>query len=169
MNSLEFLNKYCSGVSELNRKVLVRHSNLVLKESLKIADRHPELNVDITKLINSAILHDIGVCGLTKQMPYIYHGVMGKKILLKSSFKNIASVCERHIGSGITKEEAIKLGLPRKDMLPKTIEEKIVCYADKFYSKSKSGKHTIHEIRNEFSNYGQESLLRFNKLHDLLS
>ena len=44
--------------------------------------------------------------------------------------ERLALIAERHIGAGITKEEAIELGLPPKDYLPVTLEEKIVAHAD---------------------------------------
>jgi uncharacterized protein len=40
------------------------------------------------------------------------------------------AIIRNHIGAGITKEEAVSLGLPEEDFLPRTLEEKIVAHAD---------------------------------------
>ena len=52
--------------------------------------------------------------------------------------EDIARICERHTGTGLTRQNIIDRGLPLplQDFLPETLEETIVCYADKFYSKS---------------------------------
>ena len=61
----------------------------------------------------------------------ISHAVVGARILEESGFSpEIVRITERHIGAGIPKEEAIALGLPPKDYLPLTLEEKIVAHAD---------------------------------------
>ena len=40
------------------------------------------------------------------------------------------NIIERHLGAGIPLEEAAMLGLPPKDYMPITLEEKIVAHAD---------------------------------------
>jgi uncharacterized protein len=45
--------------------------------------------------------------------------------------ESIVSIIGRHIGGGITAEEARELDWPVKDYLPTTLEEKLVTYADK--------------------------------------
>ena len=42
----------------------------------------------------------------------------------------VVAIVERHIGAGLTAEEAAALGLPRKDYMPTTLAEKIVSQAD---------------------------------------
>lgn len=74
-----------------------------------------------------ALLHDIG---RTKSHG-MDHAIIGAQILRKEGVdERIVNIVERHIGAGLTAEEAEKLGLPPKDYVPKTIEEKIVCHAD---------------------------------------
>ena len=91
------------------------------------------------------MLHDIGIfrcdapgicCHGTE--PYLRHGLIGGEIMRSEGFPRHARVCERHTGAGLTREEIINqdLPLPHQDFLPETLEEKLVCYADKFYSKS---------------------------------
>mgnify|MGYP004420939777 CR=1 FL=1 len=59
----------------------------------------------------------------------------------REGFPEIARVCERHTGTGLT-DEVIKqrqLPLPAGDYRPETLEEQLICYADKFYSKRHEG------------------------------
>lgn len=169
MEPEEIIHKHCSKMNSKKFKKLIGHSEDVFKECILILKKHPELNADKKTVKDMALLHDIGTCELKPETPYINHGILGRKILEEEGLYKIAKICERHIGSGITKSEAKLLKLPEKDMLPKTIEEKIVCYADKFYSKSKPGKHKIKDIFNEFETYSKNSLKRFKKLHQLFS
>ena len=53
-------------------------------------------------------------------------------------------------------------------MLQVYIEEKLICYADKFYSKSNPGKEkTIEKIRKSMARHGNDSLDRFDQLNSL--
>ena len=140
-------------------------------------DRNTERNKDKQFGEETAMLHDIGVllydakdnrCNGSE--PYIKHGILGDEILRKEGFPRHALVCERHTGSGITKEQIIdnNLPIPAIDMLPVSIEEKLICYADKFYSKSKPGKEkSIEKIRKSMEKYGNKALERFDKLNSL--
>jgi uncharacterized protein len=82
-------------------------------------------DIDVGFVETGALIHDIG----RAKTHGIMHGIEGAKIL--SDFPRYARVCERHIGGGITKEEARTLGLPARDYLPETLEEEVICYADK--------------------------------------
>jgi len=99
-----------------------------------------ESGIDKTLVLIGAILHDIG---RTKSHG-IDHGLVGGQILseLKAG-EALKLIAERHIGGGIPRLEAEKLGLPPMDYLPTSIEEKLVCFADKlvdyrFYKHSKN-------------------------------
>ncbi|MFI3239735.1 MAG: phosphohydrolase, partial [Bacteroidales bacterium] len=75
---------------------------------------------------------------------------------------------ERHTGSGLTATEiaSARLPLPIRDMLPVTVEERLICYADKFYSKSKPDiELSIDMIEGSLSVYGEQVLIRFRKLN----
>ena len=53
-------------------------------------------------------------------------------------------------------------------MLPISIEEKLVCYADKFYSKSHPDRTTTYEqAHNKLQKYGSATVARFEALHEL--
>jgi len=74
---------------------------------------------------------------------------------------------ERHVGAGITQEEAVKLGLPPRDYVPQTLEEKIVCYADKLISCNK--KVSIEETLRQFTSdlgEGHPAIERLKALHE---
>ena len=140
----ELIHKYCRG-NEALEQVLLRHSGDVARRALKIAKAHPELGADETFLWEAAMLHDIGIVRVDAPSifcygtePYIRHGLLGGEILRSEGLPRHARVAERHTGTGLTAAEIERqnLPLPRRDLTPESIEEQIVCYADKFYSKS---------------------------------
>ena len=89
---------------------------------------NPHLKINSNNVEIGAILHDIG----RTKTHGIDHGVVGGQLLRESGFsEEIALIAERHIGGGLPAKEAAILHLPVKDFLPQTLEEKIVCYADK--------------------------------------
>ncbi|MDR2844403.1 MAG: HDIG domain-containing protein [Candidatus Symbiothrix sp.] len=176
MIPLEIIKKYYIEDSELFT-ILVSHSKAVAHKALAIADIHPELNIDRQFVGESAMLHDIGIF-LTDapeiqcfgSYPYICHGYLGADLMRKEGFNNHALVCERHTGTGLSKKEIIQrnLLLPHRDMLPETIEEKLICFADKFYSKSNPEKEkTIDQIRRALSKYGLSSVQRWDEMMKL--
>ena len=117
------------------------------------------------------MLHDIGIfkcdaagiqCFGTE--PYICHGRIGAELLRSEGFPRHARVCERHTGAGITKAQIIaqNLPLPQQDFLPETMEEKVICYADKFFSKTHIDREkTIEQVEKSLSKFGEEGVLRF--------
>lgn len=117
------------------------------------------------------MLHDIGIfkcdaagiqCLGTE--PYICHGRIGAELLRSEGFPRHARVCERHTGAGITKAQIIaqNLPLPQQDFLPETMEEKVICYADKFFSKTHLDREkTIEQAEKSLLKFGDEGVLRF--------
>ena len=105
---------------------LIAHCTAVSKLAVEIAKGINKRghDVDIKFIEIAALLHDIG---RTKNHG-IMHGIEGAKILREHP--KIARVCEVHIGAGINKKEATVLGLPPRDFLPETLEEKIIAHAD---------------------------------------
>jgi uncharacterized protein len=54
------------------------------------------------------------------------------------------------------------LPLPCQDFYPETLEEKLICYADKFYSKSHLDRvKTKEEAERSVAKFSQEGLERF--------
>ena len=145
MNPYDIIEKYYTAGSDLYN-ILVKHSEAVRNKALALARRHPELELDLEFIGEAAMLHDIGI--LETDAPgikcfgshrYIEHGYLGAEMMRKEGYPRHALVCERHTGTGITKEQIIanEWQLPHRDFLPETLEEKLICFADKFYSKTK--------------------------------
>lgn len=154
-----------------------QHSSLVARKAMQITDECPDLHIDRDFVYEAALLHDIGVfltdapsiC-CTGSEPYIRHGILGAELLRNEGYPLHARVCERHTGSGITREEIIAQGLPLppQDLLPESLEEKLVCYADKFFSKSHPDREKkIEKIKKGLAAYGDDSIKRFEELEQL--
>ncbi|MCG8633226.1 MAG: HDIG domain-containing protein [Desulfobacterales bacterium] len=145
MNPLSVIEKYYEKGSPLYT-VLVDHSRDVARKSLEIAATLTHLNPDMDFIEKAAMLHDIGIIktrapaiGCEGPSPYICHGFLGRGILDNEGLpERYGLVAERHTGAGITLENIKKadLPLPLRDMVPVTLEEKIICCADKYFSKS---------------------------------
>ena len=81
-----------------------------------------------------------------------------------------ARVCERHTGAGLTLEDILSqnLPLPHRDLQPETIEEKLICYADKFYSKTHlDHEKTIEQAEYSLAKFGGDTLARFRMMKEL--
>lgn len=169
---LRLIKKYYDPESELYY-ILVEHGKAVAQKALAAAEKARRFHPDRKFLVEAAMLHDIGIfltdlpeIGCKGNKPYICHGCLGREILEKEGLPAHALVCERHVGAGINREEIIarNLPLPPRDMVPVTLEEQIICFADKFFSKNRRSLHrekTIAEVRRELSCYGSGQLLRF--------
>ena len=86
-------------------------------------------------------------------------------MLREEGYPQHALVCERHTGTGLSLEmvEKQNLPVPHKDYLPVSIEEQLICFADKFFSKTKLDKEKhIDKIQESLSKYGESTVLRFN-------
>lgn len=109
---------------------VIRHCRTVSKLAVEIAEacKKRGMNVDIKLVEIGALLHDLG----RARTHSIDHGVVGARIARSMGVPPpIILIIERHLLAGITAEEAKVFGLPVKDYLPQTIEEKIIVYADK--------------------------------------
>ncbi len=165
----EIINKYYSDNLPL-RQILVRHSNSVAERALAVARKHPELAADEEFLYEAAMLHDIGIyrCDAPGiechgNEPYIRHGLLGAQMLRAEGLTRHARVAERHTGTGLTAEVIIRQGLPLPvaDYSPETIEEQIICYADKFFSKSHLERvRTDEQVLESLRRFGDEGLIR---------
>ncbi|WP_311442826.1 HDIG domain-containing metalloprotein [Hoylesella enoeca] len=172
MDYQKIIDKYYTEDNEL-RHILLTHSKSVTARALRIVDRHPELQIDRRFIEEAAMLHDIGIihcdapgiqCFGTQ--PYIRHGMLGAAMLRAEGFPRHARVCERHTGAGISIEDIRSQGLPlpEQDFLPETWEEQVICYADKFYSKTRlEQEKTLEQARQSLAKFGTAGLARFDK------
>ena len=172
MKPFQIIEKYYQPDSEAC-KILLKHSADVAQKAVEIAKKHPELGLDLDFVYEAAMLHDIGIflvdapdIGCYGAAPYICHGYLGAELLREERLPRHALVCERHTGTGISLENVQnnKLPLPHRDFRPQSWEEKIICFADKFYSKTRLyEKLSIEKIRSKLSKHGQKSLDQFDE------
>jgi len=165
----------------LSYEILVVHSEVVTTKALAFADGVAYLQPDVRFVREAAMLHDIGIfltdarkIGCTGAAPYIMHGPLGRELLEKEGLPRHALVCDRHTGVGISKSEIVekKLSLPERDMLPVTLEEKIICFADCFYGKDPRNltkEKSIVEVEKSIARFGAEHLERLNGLRKLFN
>lgn len=110
---------------------VIDHCKAVCRKAMEIASNFDNADKDLIR--KGALLHDIG----RSRTHGIEHAIEGVKIAEKYGYsQDVLNIIERHIGAGITAEEAEKLGLPKKSYIPQTIEEKIVAHADNLISGS---------------------------------
>ncbi|NWH04073.1 HD domain-containing protein [Desulfobacter latus] len=154
--------------------LLVEHSRHVALKSLEIATGVAHLNPDMDFIEKAAMLHDIGIfkthslkIGCTGKYPYVCHGYLGRELLDGLGLpREFGLVSERHTGAGITLKNIIEadLPLPHRDMVPVTLEEKIICCADKFYSKSPKKRDKVmtrKQIEKSLAKLGPGHVERF--------
>ncbi|MEE4262138.1 MAG: HD domain-containing protein [Desulfobacteraceae bacterium] len=174
MNPKDILAEYYDRGSK-TFEVLVAHGEQVMGKAFKAAGQVSDLKPDLNFIENAAMLHDIGILqtnspglGCGGKHPYICHGILGRSLLEKIGFSEYGLVCERHIGVGISADDVrrFKLPLPTRDMLPITLEEQLICYADSFFSKSgnngqKAKEKTVKQILRGLKRYGTDKVQRF--------
>jgi uncharacterized protein len=141
---------------------VIQHSKAVMIKALQLASNFKPI-VDLDILETGAWLHDVG----RSRTDDVKHAIVGADMLKTSGFPSeVVKIVERHIGAGITREEAEILGLPPRDYLPFTIEEKLVAHADNLI-------HGTQEVNLDFvtKKWGYKlgeqhpSLFRLRKLH----
>lgn len=163
MDPMAIIDKYYPPESPLNR-ILVDHSRQVAEKSLEIARTIADPDLDLLFIEQAALLHDIGIfltaspkLGCTGDAPYVCHGYLGRELLDNEGLDPAyGRVAERHTGAGLSLEtiHRHKLPLPRRDMVPVTPAEKIICCADKFFSKTGPARHqprTVPQILMDLS------------------
>ena len=161
------------------RNILIAHGEKVAEKALAVARKAAHLNPDPVLIEEAALLHDIGMflthapgLGCRGEHPYVCHGILGRQLLERHALNRHALICERHVGTGISVADihAQNLPLPLRDMQPVSIEEQIICYADKFFSKNGNGKgkeKTVDRIIEQLARYGEDKVRRFQQWVDL--
>ncbi len=157
------------------REILLKHSHQVADLALEIA-RRKSLGLDERLIEAGAMLHDIGI--FMTDAPgidchghehYLLHGILGARLLSREGMPpEIVEIARRHTGAGLTAEDIARSGLPMPpgDYMPRTTLEKLICYADKFYSKSGDmERKSLERVRASMARFSPETLKRFEALH----
>lgn len=168
MDIKTIIDKYYPIENEL-KNIYMIHAQMVADLALEMGNKHPELGLDMQFVKESAMLHDIGI--FMTDAPRIYcfgnedyicHGYLGAELLRNLGYERHARVCERHTGTGLSKEMISANGwhLPVKDFYPETLEEQLVCFADKFFSKTKflERPRTFEEVLASMAKISDESV-----------
>jgi len=133
-------------------ETVIRHCEAVSALAVKIAKKC-RADVDLVEI--GGLLHDLGRC----KSHTLTHAVEGAKIATSLHLPpELARIIERHIGAGILPEEAVRIGLPKKDYSPKTLEEKIVAHADNLMSGSR--RTGVREAAGHLVRGGQADVAR---------
>lgn len=148
---------------------VVDHSWAVSKKAVEIAKNYSDktsTTVDMEQVQFGAMVHDIG----RSKTHSIEHAVVGAEILRNLNFpESYVNITLKHIGAGIPHEEAEKLGLPKGDYIPTTLEEKIVAHADNLISGTDEVDLTfvLNKCENKFGR-SHPAIKRIKKLHEEL-
>lgn len=157
------------------RDIYMRHCEAVAGLALSLNQRLVS-PLDPAEVEAAAMLHDIGIVMTNAadmdchgSLPYIAHGIAGADILRAEGLsETMAHICERHTGSGLTLDEIETDNLPLpldRAYMPETTLERLICYADKFYSKSGNMEQkTIEQVRRSMARHGDAPLARFEAL-----
>lgn len=169
VNYFKIIHKYIPADSP-TYPIYITHVTLVTKKALEIAGKLNLSREQLRFIEEAGMLHDIGIIKIfdeeiacTGDLSYIAHGVEGRKILEVEGLSKHALVCERHTGVGIFKNEIIerKLPLPERDMLAISLEEKIISFADLFFTKDPKRiwyERTLEEARGTIEKFGQKHI-----------
>ena len=157
--------------TEASYSIFVEHSHAVADYAVELAQR-AGASVDFVR--EAAWLHDVGIkytrapgINCHGDEPYLKHGIIGRDICDAEGLHEHGLVCERHVGTGLTIEEIERqqLPLPRREMLCQTLEERIVCYADQFFSKSSRHRLTLENLSRRIKRHGESGWIRFQQMH----
>lgn len=168
------INRYYPAGSAL-RDIYARHCRSVADKALDINSKR-KLGLDPADVEAAAMLHDIGIF-LTDaagihchgKEPYLTHGRLGADLLRQEGApEEIARVAERHTGTGLTPDDITRLGgiLPSdRSYMPQTTLERLICYADKFFSKNGDMKEKgMERVEASLAKFGPDALARFEDL-----
>jgi uncharacterized protein len=112
---------------------VITHCQAVALLALELAEKFKAKNypVNLELIEAGALLHDLG----RSKTHSVNHALEGMKLAQTEGLPDtILCIIKRHVGAGITSEEAQQLNWPKDIYTPQTLEEKIVCYADKCIS-----------------------------------
>lgn len=150
-------------------KNVIDHCKAVAELATAIADacNRKGMKVDIDLVRIGALLHDIG----RSKTHNVNHGIVGAQIAKDANLPEaVVSIIENHVGSGITKREAQSLGFPAKSYVPRSMEERIVAYADKLIEGKRqvSIDVAVERFRRD-KQISEDSVERLKQWHEELS
>lgn len=156
--------------------ILLSHSRAVADYALEIAARK-HLPLSRADIETAAMLHDIGIIAVDAPgidcrgtLSYICHGPAGADMLRRMGVdEKFALVAERHTGAGLDADEAAAAGMPPgREYMPQSVLEKLICYADCFYSKSGSNaRKPLSDVLTSMQRHGEKQTARFLAMHAL--
>jgi uncharacterized protein len=143
---------------------VINHCEAVAKFAIETASKLEKkgLKIDFKLVEVGALLHDIG----RSKTHTVDHAVIGAKIAESAGLPEpVVRIIKRHVGGGITSEEAEKFGWPKDVYVPLTLEEKIVSYADKVIEQSKRVPIDleIEQLRMEHKDDAAERVRKLNE------
>lgn len=142
---------------------VLKHCKLVSAKAFELAvkiSKHAKIDTELCRV--GGLIHDIG-----RAKSYsVDHGVIGAEML--KNHPELARIAESHIGGGIDIEEAERIGIPIKDYAPITLEEKVVCYADKLVQGDRYADDISEEIVKLEKKLGKDhsSIKRLKKIEE---
>ena len=100
---------------------VIEHSKGVSRKACEIASNFDDVDMELVRV--GGLLHDIG----RSKTNSIEHAVIGAQILKERRYpQEIINIVERHIGTGLTEDDARQLGLPIKDYTPQKFPMQII-------------------------------------------
>ena len=146
--------KHCIAVAELALEIVASKN--------KNGNENKSINEEL--VFTGALLHDIG----RARSHGVEHGFLGGEIAKSLGLDDgLVKIIQRHVGAGITAEEAKQLGLPRISLMPETMEEKIVAYADSLIEGTRrtSIEHALFNLKKKLGE-SHPAVARLKKLHE---
>jgi len=173
MDPIQIIEKYYANQAEC-KNILITHSRLVAQKAANIIAKHPELPVRSQFVYEAAMLHDLGIFKTNApgiacygEYPYICHGYLGADLLRSLGYEQHALVAERHTGTGLKSDYIIEKGWPLPQdrcYEPQSLEEQLVCFADKFYSKTHlTTEKSVEAVRASLAKWSDASVERFDQ------
>ena len=151
--------KHCIAVAELALEIAAASKN---KNKNKNGNENKSIDEEL--VFTGALLHDIG----RARSHGVEHGFLGGEIAKSLGLDDrLVKIIQRHVGAGITAEEAKQLGLPRISLMPETMEEKIVAYADSLIEGTRrtSIEHALSNLKKKLGE-SHPAVARLKKLHE---
>ncbi len=144
--------------------VVIKHSRAVYDLGMDMVRRSEEAacnavnDVDIAMLSAGLLLHDLG----RSRTHSIRHAVIGAELAERIGLHpDIVTMIRNHIGGGLPAAEAVELGLPDVDLIPITLEEKIVSHADTLVGnlRRRSLDKAVEKLEKEGAKKGVERII----------